>query len=103
MTAADYRSFVQIPEEGDREVQIYMNTPLRKDGYVVYQTSWGPAPTPGSPGGPPYYSVFEVAENPSDKWPEYSCWVIAVGLLIHFTMKLTKFLGSSLRETLIQA
>ena len=103
VTAADYRSFVQIPEEGDREVQIYMNTPLRKDGYVVYQTSWGPAPMPGSPGGPPYYSVFEVAENPSDKWPEYSCWVIAVGLLIHFTMKLAKFLVSSTRQTLIQA
>ena len=102
MTAADYRSYVEIPEEGDREVQIYMNTPLRKDGYVVYQTSWGPAPG-GPVSGPPYYSVFEVAENPSDKWPEYSCWVIAVGLLIHFTMKLSKFLGSSTRRTLIQA
>lgn len=99
LMAADYRSFVQIPEEGDREVQIYMNTPLRKDGFVMYQTNWGPQ-QPG--GGPPFYSVFEVAENPSDKWPEYSCWVIALGLLIHFSKKLGKFLGSSTRRTLVE-
>ena len=46
--------------------------------------------------------MFEIAENPSDKWPEYSCWVIALGLLIHFTVKLAKFLGSSTRRTLSQ-
>jgi len=102
LTAADYRSFVEIPEEGDREVQIYMNTPLRKDGFVMYQTSWGPQIGGRPDGGPPFYSVFEIAENPSDKWPEYSCWVIALGLLIHFTVKLAKFLGSSTRRTLSQ-
>jgi len=102
LTAADYRSFVQIPEEEDREVQIYMNTPLRKDGFVMYQTSWGPQVGGRPDGGPPWYSVFEIAENPSDKWPEYSCWVIALGLLIHFSVKLNKFLGSSTRRTLSQ-
>ena len=102
LTAADYRSFVEIPEESDREVQIYMNTPLRKDGFVMYQTSWGPQVGGRPDGGPPFYSVFEIAENPSDKWPEYSCWVIALGLLIHFTVKLSKFLGSSTRRTLSQ-
>ena len=99
LTAADYRSFVEIPEDGDRVVQIYMNTPLRKDGFVMYQTSWGPQIAGRPDGGPPWYSVFEVAENPSDKWPEYSCWVIAIGLLIHFSMKLTRFLGSSTRRS----
>jgi len=99
LTAADYRSFVEIPEDGDRVVQIYMNTPLRKDGFVMYQTSWGPQIGGRPDGGPPWYSVFEVAENPSDKWPEYSCWVIAIGLLIHFSMKLTRFLGSSTRRS----
>jgi hypothetical protein len=102
LTAADYRSFVTIPEEGDREVQIYMNTPLRKDGFVMYQTSWGPQINGRPNGGPPWFSVFEIAENPSDKWPEYSCWVIALGLLLHFSMKLGKFLGSSTRRTLVE-
>jgi len=102
LTAADYRSFVQIPEEGDREVQIYMNTPLRKDGFVMYQTSWGPQINGRPNGGPPWFSVFEIAENPSDKWPEYSCWVIALGLIIHFSMKLGRFLGSSTRRTLVE-
>lgn len=102
LTAADYRSKVQIPEEGNRETQIYMNTPLRKDGFVMYQTSWGPQINGRPNGGPPWYSVFEVSENPSDKWPEYACWVIALGLIIHFTMKLKRFLGSSTRRSLAQ-
>ena len=102
LTAADYRSFVEIPEEGDREVQIYMNTPLRKDGFVMYQTSWGPQNQGQPSGGPPWFSVFEVAENPSDKWPEYACWVIAAGLMIHFTLKLRRFLGSSVHQSLAQ-
>ncbi len=102
LTAADYRSKVVIPEEGEREAQIYMNNPLRKDGFVMYQTSWGPQINGRPNGGPPWYSVFEVAENPSDKWPEYACWVIALGLILHFTMKLKRFLGSSTRRTLTQ-
>ncbi|MCK5941935.1 MAG: cytochrome c biogenesis protein ResB, partial [Planctomycetes bacterium] len=102
LTPADYRSFVQIPEEGDRERQIFMNTPLRKDGFVVFQTSWGPQINGRPNGGPPWFSVFEIAENPSDKWPEYSCWVIAIGLVLHFLMKLRRFLESSTRRTLVE-
>jgi len=102
LTAADYRSYVTIPEEGNREAQIYMNTPLRKDGFVVYQTSWGPQNGGRPAGGPPWYSVFEIAENPSDKWPEYSCWVIAIGLVLHFVLKLSRFLNSSTRRTLAE-
>jgi len=103
LTAADYRSFVTIPEEEDREAQIYMNNPLRKDGFVVYQTSWGPQNGGRPAGGPPWYSVFEIAENPSDKWPEYACWVIAIGLVLHFVLKLSRFLNSSTRRTLSEA
>jgi len=101
MTPADFRSFVDVGEDGEhREVQIWMNNPLRKDGYVAYQTSWGPQIGGRPAGGPPWFSVFEVAQNPSDKWPEYACWVIAVGLLIHFGMKLKRFLDSSTRKVL---
>lgn len=103
MTPADFRSFVNVREDGqERKVQIWMNNPLRKDGYVAYQTSWGPQISGRPAGGPPWFSVFEVAQNPSDKWPEYACWVIAVGLLVHFGMKLTRFLDSSTRRSLAQ-
>ena len=97
MTPADFRSFVTVEEgDQDRQVQIYMNTPLRKDGFVLYQTNWGPQ----QGGGPPFYSVFEVADNPSDIWPAIACFVIAIGLLLHFILKLYRFLNSSTREAL---
>ena len=96
--ARDFRSFVTVKEgAAERRVQIFMNNPLRKDGYTLYQTNWGPQPD----GGPPFYSVFEVASNPSDKWPEIACWVIFAGLAIHFLQKLFRFLGSSTRTTLM--
>ncbi len=101
MTPADYRSFVKVLGDGpERDVQIYMNTPLRKDDFVVYQTSWGPQINGRPAGGPPWYSVFEVSKNPSDQWPMYACFVIAIGLLIHMLMKLIRFLQSSSRTTL---
>lgn len=96
-TPADFRSFVTVKEDGrERAAQIYMNTPLRKSGFVLYQTNWGPQ----QGGGPPWYSVFEVADNPSDVWPAVACGVIAIGLLLHFVMKLWRFLGSSTRQAL---
>jgi hypothetical protein len=97
MSPKDFRSFVSVMS-GDtpRPTEIWMNNPLREAGYVVYQTNWGPQPM----GGPPWYSVFEVAYNPSDDWPKWACWVIAAGLLIHFTAKLNRFLRSSTRVSL---
>lgn len=101
MMAADYRSFVSVDDGGQkRDAQIYMNTPLRKDGFVVYQTSWGPQINGRPAGGPPWFSVFEVAANPSDQWPMYACWVIGLGIFVHMLMKLLRFLNSSTRTTL---
>lgn len=37
------------------------------------------------------YSVFSVVRNVSDKWPEYSMWVITFGLLVTFVRKLLGF------------
>lgn len=95
--ARDFRSFVTV-REGDvtRSQQIYMNNPLRKDGFTLFQTNWGPQ----QGGGPPWYSVFEVSHNPSDWWPVIAVFVIGLGFLLHFVMKLFRFLGSSTREAL---
>jgi hypothetical protein len=93
LSPRDFRSFVTVRDGTPtaQEAQIFMNNPLRRDGYVVFQSNWGPQPM----GGPPWYSIFEVAHNPSDMWPMLACFVIAFGLLLHFGMKLRRFLGSS--------
>lgn len=94
--ARDFSSFVTVMENdgATRPAHIYMNEPLRKDGFVFYQTSFGP--DPARPGG--FYSTFEVANNPSDQWPKWACYVIAVGLLIHFTQKLVRFVAAENRR-----
>jgi hypothetical protein len=99
MSPRDFRSFVTVADAaGSQEAQIFMNNPLRRDGYVVYQTNWGPQPA----GGPPWYSVFEVSWNPSDVWPAIACIVIWIGLFLHFGKKLLGFLDSSARASLNQ-
>jgi hypothetical protein len=98
MTPRDFRSFVSVlGGAAARPAEIFMNNPLRQDGYVVYQTNWGPQPR----GGPPWLSEFEVSYNPSDFWPALACIVIFVGLALHFLTKLTRFLHSSTRTSLV--
>lgn len=94
--ARDFSSFVTVLEPGapPREAHIYMNEPLRKDGFVFYQTSFGSDPKrPGK-----FYSTFEVANNPSDKWPEIACWVIFAGMLGHFVWKLSCYIAAENRR-----
>jgi hypothetical protein len=101
LTPKDFRSYVSVVDGGQvSEAQIFMNNPLRKDDFVVYQTSWGPQVNGVPRGGPPWFSVFEVSYNPSDVWPALACGVIALGLLWHFLAKLSRFLRSSARTSL---
>lgn len=97
MAPKEFRSFVSVIDDGQvQEAQIFMNNPVRRDGYVAYQAGWGPQPM----GGPPWYTGLEISYNPSDIWPALACFVIAFGMLLHFTMKLVRFLGSSARKAL---
>lgn len=105
MMARDFRSWVTVFDGGaarddggtGRQVQIYMNHPLRSQEHVFFQTNWGPQPG-STMKGPPWWSVFEVAKNPSDAWPKYASYVILLGLLWHFIAKLLRFLNSSTRR-----
>lgn len=94
----EFRSFISVIDgpQQPQEAQVFMNNPLRRDGYVAYQSGWGPQPM----GGPPWYTGLEIAYNPSDMWPKLACFVIAAGMLIHFVAKLWRFLGSSTQKAL---
>jgi hypothetical protein len=71
-------------------VEIKMNEPLRRGGIIVFQSSWGPQ---DAMPGQPLFSGFQVVRNPSDQWPLMACIVIAIGMLIHFGMKLFRYVG----------
>jgi hypothetical protein len=87
--AKAFRSFVtRTDQRGDEKILIQMNEPLREGGLVLFQSSWGPSDA--GPDGP-FFSVFSVVRNPSDKWPEYSLWVIAAGLALTFGRSLLRF------------
>jgi ResB-like family protein len=84
-TPKDFASTVRLldPETGDdREVRIWMNHPLSHRGQTFYQ-----------------HQVvlmddgtgLQVVNNPGWMLPYASCIIVAVGMLIHFGMNLSKF------------
>lgn len=96
-TAKEFRSDVTQNSQGaDRQIRIEMNDPLRDQGLVLFQSSWGPS---NAGPGDDLYSVFAVVRNPSDYWPLYSCIVIAVGMAIAFIQKFLKYSKRQTRMT----
>jgi hypothetical protein len=80
----NFSSLVQLqnPRTGEaREVLIYMNQPLRYDGKAFYQASFGKGDT---------LSFLQVVENPGWLLPYISCVLVAVGMIIHFSISLRK-------------
>ena len=76
-------------------ILIRMNEPLRDEGLVLFQSSWGPS---NARPGERLFSVFSVVRNPSDHWPLYSCIIIGFGLLIAFSEKLLKYVRAQNRK-----
>ena len=70
--------------QDDRDVLIYMNSPLRHGGLTFYQASFGKDNT---------LSVLQVVRNPSWTLPYISCALVAFGLLWHFGLMLRRTLG----------
>ncbi|MDD5303116.1 MAG: cytochrome c biogenesis protein ResB [Elusimicrobia bacterium] len=84
----NFSSLVRLkdPRSGDdRDVLIYMNSPLRHGGLTFYQASFGKNDT---------LSVLQVVRNPAWTLPYLSCLLVALGLLWHFGMMLKKSLGA---------
>ena len=69
----------------------FLHKPMRHEGITLYQASWAPP----APGGRPS-SGFAIVQNPSDQWPKWSLYIASFGRMLHFGMKLFRFLSSSL-------
>ncbi|MCB1099700.1 MAG: cytochrome c biogenesis protein ResB [Verrucomicrobiae bacterium] len=92
-----FRSEITRTENGiDEPVKISMNEPMRYKGYTFFQASWGPQ---GAGPNDPKFSQFEVAKNPSDHWPLWSCIAAFIGLALHFSMSLWKFSKRSAKKS----
>tara|TARA_R110002096_G_scaffold159011_2_gene324573 strand:+ start:4223 stop:5470 length:1248 start_codon:yes stop_codon:yes gene_type:complete len=76
----------------EERVKIWMNHPLRYQGYTFFQSSFG-TNLEGE-----HYTQFTVWNNPADHWPLYSLWVIGIGLAVHFVIKLNDHLSRSSRS-----
>ncbi len=92
-----FTSEVTKTEDGASQAKhITMNAPLRAQGYTMYQASWGPA---NAQPGQRLYSVLAVVRNPADQFPLYACVIISLGLVIHFTLKLLRYLRAESRRS----
>ena len=76
-------------------MKIEMNRPLRDQGLVLYQASWGPA---NARPGTPLFSTLSVVRNPADQWPTWACLVIFLGLVIHFGRRLWIYVRRETRK-----
>lgn len=75
--AASYESFVKIGDGKDL-AHIYMNHPLKKDGFTFYQASYS-QDDQGE-----YHSVLSVNQDPG-RWLKYlGSLILVLGLLIHY-------------------
>jgi hypothetical protein len=73
------------PERGeDREVLISMNNPLRYRGYTFFQSGFDNSDRT---------SILQVVRNPAAILPYASCGLVALGLVVQFSMHLFEFLA----------
>lgn len=79
----------------ERRVKIEMNQPLRDEGFILFQSNWGPQ---GPGNHTRFWSLFSVVRNPSDQWPLIACIVIALGLSIHFILVLWRYVAREARS-----
>lgn len=85
-----FMSTVTMSESGvQQRGQISMNAPLRRLGYTLYQSSWGPQDAGTNAR---LYSVLAVVRNPADQVPLLASIVVTLGLVSHYTVKLYAYL-----------
>ena len=91
----DFRSRVRLanPQTGEnRELEIYMNTPLRYAGLTFYQYQMGAGEMAQQTGVTPW-SALQVVRNPGWLTPYAGCIIVAVGLITQFMIHLVGFIS----------
>jgi hypothetical protein len=86
----DYHAFIHLmdPTDGvDRNIEIYMNAPLRYRGETFYQSGVN-TDMQGN-----VTTILQVVRNPGWLMPYFSCAIVGVGMLIHFGVTLNRFLN----------
>jgi hypothetical protein len=66
----------------DRDIHIYMNSPLRYHGATFFQASF----EPDDQG-----TILQVVRNPASMAPYIACLLVALGLVVQFLMHLFAF------------
>lgn len=90
-TPRNYSSDVRLVDEArsvDRNVHIWMNNPLRFAGETFYQSGYHRDPTTQIEG-----TTLQVVTNTGWMIPYVSCMIVAIGMLAHFLVTLTRFLN----------
>ncbi|NMF67402.1 cytochrome c biogenesis protein ResB, partial [Brasilonema octagenarum] len=90
-TAKNYSSDVRLVDESrnvDRNVHIWMNNPLRFAGETFYQSGYHRDPMTQIEG-----TTLQVVTNTGWMIPYVSCMIVAIGMLAHFLITLTRFLS----------
>jgi hypothetical protein len=74
----------------DRDILIYMNSPLRYHGATFYQSSFEPGDK---------VSILQVVRNPASLAPYLACSLVALGLVVQFLMHLFGFARKRAQQT----
>lgn len=91
----DFRSRVRVenPRTGEnREVEIYMNSPLRYSGLTFYQYQMAAGEVARQAGRVPS-STLQVVRNPAWLTPYAGCIIVAAGLVTQFMIHLVGFVS----------
>ncbi|HSY75182.1 MAG TPA: cytochrome c biogenesis protein ResB [Dongiaceae bacterium] len=91
----DFRSRVRLqnPQTGEnREVEIFMNAPLRYAGLTFYQYQMDAGEAAAQAGRAPS-SVLQVVRNPAWLTPYLGCALVAAGLVTQFMFHLVGFIS----------
>jgi hypothetical protein len=91
----DFRSRVRLentPTGENREVEIYMNSPLRYGGLTFYQYQMAAGEVVRRAGQVPS-STLQVVRNPSWLTPYVGCIIVAAGLVTQFMIHLVGFVS----------
>ncbi len=91
----DFRSRVQLQNpktQENREVEIFMNAPLRYAGLTFYQLQMDAGEAAQQAGRTPT-SVLQIVHNPGWLTPYVGCALVAAGLVIQFMFHLVGFIS----------